>query len=159
MRTPSTAESSPGPARRLVVSAVIVLVIALHAVPLLVRSVRKTFWPFLEWSMYNDASPPGPVEAVEREFTGVTRQGREVEVTASLAGLGPPALTRLYIRPMLKGDSAATRRLLARLNRGREEDPFVELRFSGMHYRLTRAGIVEEPLPVESFRTGAGAAP
>lgn len=149
---------SSNPTRRLVVSAVILLVIGLHAVPLLVRSVRKTFWPFLEWSMYNDASPPGPIEAVDREFTGVTRQGHEVEVTASLAGLGPPALTRLYIRPMLKGDSAATRRLLARLNRGRE-DPFVEVRFSGTHYLLTKDGIAEEALPVQSFRAGGGEAP
>jgi hypothetical protein len=151
-------EGASNPTRRLAVSAVILLVIGLHAVPLLVRSVRKTFWPFLEWSMYNDASPPGPIEAVDREFTGVTRRGHEVVVSARLAGLGPPALTRLYIRPMLKGDSAATRRLLARLNRGRE-DPFVEVRFSGTRYRLTRAGIAEEALPVQSFGADAGAAP
>jgi hypothetical protein len=156
MRLMTVAPSNP--TRRLLVSAVIVLVVALHAVPLLDRGVRKTFWPFLEWSMYNDASPPGPVEAVNREFTGVTRQGREVEVTASLAGLGPPAFTRLYIRPMLKGDSTATRRLLARLNRGRA-DPFVELRLSGEHYQLTDAGIVAEPLPVTVYREGGEGAP
>jgi hypothetical protein len=109
------------------------------------------FWPFLTWTMYKDARPPGPIVTQRRRIVGLTSTGREVEVTSTDVGLGPPALARLFIRRMLAGDSTAAQRLANRVNPSRG-DPFVGLRLEGTQFTVTDAGIVREDLPVTSFR-------
>lgn len=136
---------------KLAVSLAILLVIGLHAVPVLVPSQSRRLWPFLMWAMYKNSSPPGPISATKKTILGTTARGDTMEVTPELVGLGPPAMNRIYLRSMLAGDSSAARRLLRRINRGRE-DPLVELRLGGQRYTVTDTGIATADLPVTTFR-------
>ena len=44
------------------ISLFIVVIIALHAVPVLsYERGRQTRWPFLSWTMYAKSFPPGPI--------------------------------------------------------------------------------------------------
>jgi hypothetical protein len=138
---------------KLLISVFILLMIGLHFVPVLRRGqgARNIFWPFLTWTMYKDSRPPGPIEARKRRLIGITSKGQAEEVTAKVVGLGPPALARRYLQPMLAGDSSAAQQLISRLNL-RREDPFIELRMEGERYTVTDAGIVKEDIPVITYR-------
>jgi hypothetical protein len=133
-------------------STLILLAIGLHAVPMLHAGERKRLWPFLVWTMYKNSRPGGPVETNIRHIVGVTSDGQRVEVNDEAVGLGYPAIERMYIRPMLDGDSAAAQRLAARLNRWRAGQPFVELRVESERYTVTDTGIVRRGNPTVSFR-------
>jgi hypothetical protein len=137
---------------KLWVSILIVLAIGLHAVPAIARQgQRQVMWPFLVWSMYKESRPPGPVTADKRRIMAVTADGRQEEVVDTLSGLARPVLGRSYIQPMMAGDSAAARRLLQRLNRGRT-DPFVELRLEIERYTIADTGLVRKDEPVVAYR-------
>jgi hypothetical protein len=138
--------------RKTLISVAILLAIGLHFVPYLRRGPgqRNIFWPFLSWTMYKDSRPAGPIQAKKRRIMGLTQAGQTEEVTARLVGLGPPALSKLYIRPMLAGDSSAVRRLLDRLNLGRS-DPFVALRIEDETYTVTDTGLMRQESPVLTF--------
>jgi hypothetical protein len=101
--------------------------------------------------MYKDSRPAGPIQATRRRIIGITQKGQTEEVTASLVGLGPPAMSKLYIRPMLAGDSSAVRRLVDRLNPGRE-DPFVAIRIENETYTVSDTGLVRADGPVLTYR-------
>lgn len=136
---------------KLLVSIFILLVIALHGVAALRRGQTQTYWPFLKWGMYKDSRPPGPIQAEKRRIVGVTQTGKTEEVTSNLVGLSGSTMGRLYVRPMMDGDSLAARQLLDRLNRERV-DSFVELRLEVDRYTLTDSGIVKQENPISSYR-------
>jgi hypothetical protein len=123
------------------ISAVIVLVIALHAVPVLHAGLRKRIWPILDWAMYKDASPPGPIETDIKRIVGITASGRREVISKELVGLSSFALDRLYAKPMKFGDSTAAQQLALRLNHQRD-DPFVEVRLEVETYTATDSGLM-----------------
>ncbi len=134
------------------VSALILVVLALHALPVLsYQGVRQTRWPFLAWGMYAKAHAKGPIQAQERRLTGLTASGQKQEITGYLLGLSRPSVRMLYLIPINRGDTAVAESLLVRVNKGRE-DPIVELRVEGVRYTLADTGVVTEPLPVVSYR-------
>ena len=133
------------------ISIAILLVIALHAVPVVSAPIRLRTWPFLEWTMYHNALPAGPVEADMRRLVAVTSSGREVPVDKNLAGVSRFVLIRQYMEPMQSGDSMVARDLLVRLNRARN-DSFVEIRLKIETYSVTDTGLARKLQPVISYR-------
>lgn len=143
-----------GDRRKTVASAVIVLVIALHAVPVLYRAERGTLWPFMQWAMYKNSRPAGPVQAQLRNLTAVTDAGRRDTVTPRLLGLSITVLEQRYLRPMMNGDSSVVPGLLERLNRERE-DPYVLLQLESETWTVTDTGLARQVNPVMTWHAGA----
>ena len=137
------------------ISIAIILVILLHAAPLLYSAERKTMWPFLDWAMYKDSRPAGPIRALKKHVVGITARGQQVLVTTDLAGVSITSLTMLYVQPMWTRDSSAAQRLLQRLNRERQEDPFVELRLESETYTVTDSGVTRQENPAIIYRAAA----
>jgi hypothetical protein len=135
------------------VSIFILLVIALHAVPALSPVLKKRVWPFLDWGMYKDSRPPGPIQANKKRIIGVTLKGQKEAVTPFLLGSSRFAFQALYATPMWRRDSSAARQLFTRLNLQRE-DPFVELRLESETYTVTDTGVVKQDNPVVTYRSG-----
>jgi hypothetical protein len=133
------------------ISTVILLVIALHVVPVLHAGLRKRIWPILDWAMYKDASPPGPIETDRKRIVGITASGHREVVSKEVVGLSSFALDRLYAKPMKTGDSSAAQQLILRLNRQRE-DPFVEVRLEVETFTATDSGIVRREKPPLTYR-------
>lgn len=136
---------------KVVTSISILLIISLHAVPVFHPGLRKRIWPFLDWAMYKDAVPPGPIRADIRHLVGVTLKGERKEVSKDTVGVSSFVLDRLYLKPMNAGDSSAARRLIGLLNRKRN-DPVVEIRLESETYWVTDAGIVKTDNPVITYR-------
>jgi hypothetical protein len=144
--------TSPMSRRRTLISVFILLVIGLHAVPvLLARGQRQILWPFLVWSMYKNSYPPGPIRGWKTHVTAITARGDSLAVDPDLVGLSGFASGRMYIQPWIKGDSSAAGQLLTRLNRGRE-DPFIQLRLARELYVVTDTGLVRNDPPVLVYR-------
>lgn len=139
---------------KVLVSIAILLIIVLHALPVLSRGLRKRVWPFLDWAMYKDAVAAGPVRADIRQLVGVTRKGSRVELIDDTVGVSSFVLDRLYIKPMLQGDSSAARQLAGLLNRKRQ-DSFVEIRLETQTYFATDSGIVKSRTPAIAYRVGS----
>lgn len=134
------------------ISIFILLVIGLHAAPVLLRrGHREILWPFLKWTMYKDSRSPGPITMWKPRVMGVTAKGESQPVTPPLVGLSAFALGRGYIQPMLKGDSSAAQRLITRLNRQRQ-DPIVEIRIDRETYTATDTGLVRKDDPTITYR-------
>ncbi len=129
----------------------ILIVIALHAVPVLSAGLRKRVWPFLDCAMYKDSRAPGPIEAKKKRIIGVTLKGQKEAVTPDLLGSSPFAMQALYAVPMWRNDSSAAQQLFKRLNLQRE-DPFVELRLESETYTVTDTGVVKRHNPVITYR-------
>jgi hypothetical protein len=144
------------PQPKTLISIVILLVIGLHAVPVLYRSERGTLWPFMQWAMYKNSSKAGPVQAHERRILAVTSKGEQYTVTPFLLGLSVTVLGQRYLRPMATGDSSAAPELIERLNRNRE-DPVVELRLESETYTVTDTGIARSDNPVVTYRADPSA--
>jgi hypothetical protein len=136
--------------RRTLISGGIVLVIALHAVPLLYP--RDRFWPFMQWSMYRDSNAPGPIFTRIRKVFATTKSGKVEAITPGYTGLSIFVLERDYFRPWFKGDSTAPSRLLEMLNVQRREDPFVGVRLEVTKYTVTDSGIVTEQSTPTTFQ-------
>jgi hypothetical protein len=132
------------------ISIFILLVISLHAVPVLSAGLRRKIWPFLEWGMYKGSRPPGPIRTVKKHIVGVTLQGKRQEVTPELLGSSHFAIQGLYELPMWRGDSAAAQKLFRRLNRQRG-DPFVELRLESATYMVTDTGVARKDNPAITY--------
>jgi hypothetical protein len=137
---------------------VIVLAIGLHALPVLYRSERGTLWPFMQWAMYKNARPAGPVEVQQRRMLAVAASGARDTVTPRLLGLSVTVLEQDYLRPMRTGDMSVAPRLLERLNRERD-DPYVELHLESETYTVTDTGLARRPNPVVSYRAVGAASP
>ena len=133
------------------ISFFIVLVIALHAVPIVSGSLRRKAWPFLEWGMYKGSRPPGQIKTVKRRIIGVTLSGQRHEVTPDFLGSSIYALRGLYQLPMAQGKSASARHLFNRLNVGRQ-DPFIELRLESETYTITDRGVVKRDNPPVTYQ-------
>ncbi len=136
------------------ISTVIILLIGLHAVPVLYRAERGTLWPFMQYAMYNTSSLPGVVRAQVRHAYGVTSRGERTEVTPYLLGLSITVLDFVYLRRMAFGDDSVAQALIERLNRDRK-DPFVELRLESESYTVTDTGVVREDNPGVTFRVAS----
>lgn len=136
---------------KLWISIFIVLVIALHAVPVVSAGLRKRVWPFLDWAMYKDSRAPGPIQVKKKRIIAVTQKGQKERVTAYLLGSSSFGLHILYEVPLLRNDTAAARNLFKRLNHQRQE-PFVELRLESETYTVSDTGIVRQDNPVILYR-------
>jgi hypothetical protein len=137
--------------RKTLASVVILLVIGLHAVPVIQSAERGTLWPFMVWAMYKHSRPPGPVEVNQRHILAVTATGVRDSVTPDLLGLSITVLDQRYHRPLMKGDTAVVPGLLERLNRGRS-DPYVELHLVSETYTITDTGLARAKNPVVIYR-------
>jgi hypothetical protein len=134
------------------ISLLILLVIGLHAVPVLFwQGGHQTRWPFLAWSMYARSYPPGPITVARRRFIAIFASGKEAKVTAKLVGLPRPAFQETYIAPLWMGDSTPVYELIRVLNRERN-DPVVRLRLEGERQTLVDTGVVVETLPVVTYQ-------
>jgi hypothetical protein len=138
---------------KVIVSIAILLIIALHAIPIVSRSLRKRVWPVLDWAMYKDAVAAGPVRADIRQLVGVTREGGRIDVDDDTVGVSSFVLDRLYIKPMMQGDSSAARQLVSLLNRQRK-DSIVEVRLETETYIVTDSGIAKTRSPAIAYRVG-----
>jgi hypothetical protein len=119
----------------------ILLVVALHAVPILHNQRQnQTTWPWLKWAMYKDSRPAGPIVGERRRLSGVTETGREVRIDEDSAGLSRFVVNRTFVVPWLQGDTSAASRLLAHLNQ-RRPDPLVKIRLSIETYTVTDSGM------------------
>jgi hypothetical protein len=134
------------------VSIAIVIFLALHAVPVLHAGLRKRMWPVLDWAMYKESRPAGPVQADKKYLVAVTAGGVREVVSKGNAGVSWFAIDRLYFKPMRGGDSAAAHELLDRLNAGRA-DPFVEVRVESETYRVTDSGLVRTSNPAIVYQS------
>ena len=139
--------------RKAIASAVIVLVIGLHAVPVVVSAERDTLWPFMVYAMYKHSRPAGPVEVHQRAIVAVTASGVRDTVTDRLLGVSVTVLDQRYHRPLMKGDTTVVPGLFERLNRGRT-DPYVELDLVSTTYTVTDTGLAREENPVVTYRAG-----
>jgi hypothetical protein len=137
--------------RKALTSAVIVLAIGLHAVPVLYRSERGTLWPFMQWSMYKNSRKAGPIDTRQRRILAITSRGVTDTVTPHLLGLSITVLKQRYLVPIGTGDLSPAPELIQRLNRDRA-DPVVELRLEGETYTITDTGIVKTSDPVVVYR-------
>ncbi len=139
------------PQPKTLVSIVILLVIGLHAVPVLYRRERGTLWPFMQWAMYKNSLEAGPIDAHQRRILAITADGRSDTVTPYLLGLSITVLKQRYLVPLARGDLSPAPELIARLNRHRS-DPVVELRVEGESYTVTDTGIARTDDPVVRYR-------
>jgi len=138
--------------RKLGISLLIVLVIGLHAAPLVFyQGRRQTMWPFLTWAMYKNSRPAGPIQARRTQILAVTATGKTERISSGFAGLPQPALREMYIEGLRRQDSSVAQQLIHRLNLHRT-DPVVEIRVVGQTYNLTPGGVVVRDNPVLSFR-------
>jgi hypothetical protein len=136
-----------------VISVVILLVIGLHAAPVLLWRERGTLWPFMRWTMYMYSPKPGPINVHQRRIVAITAAGAADTVTPHLVGLSITVLKQRYLGPIGNGDRAAAAELVERLNRDRS-DPVVELRLTGETYTVTDTGVARSEYPPVTFRAG-----
>ena len=129
----------------------ILLLIALHAVPVLAAGIRKRTWPILDWTMYKESRAPGPIQVNLKRIIAISASGQQDTVTPYLLGSSGFALHILYERPMWKGDSSAAQQLIVRLNRQRT-DPVIELRLESENHTVTDTGIVKKENPVLRYQ-------
>jgi hypothetical protein len=129
------------------ISLFILLILGLHAIPVLsYQGVRQTRWPFLTWAMYARSYPPGPIDLVMRELIAVAPDGKPREVNYWDVGLSSPAFKNNYLEPFSRGDSAAARWLVERLDRV-GPDSVAELRLEIVRHRLVESGVAVDTLP------------
>ena len=140
-----------GDRRKTLASAVIVLVLVLHAAPVIWAAQRDALWPFMVWAMYKNSRPSGPVEVNQRHILAVTASGERDTVTPYLLGLSITVLDQRFHRPLMGGDTTVVPLLFERLNRGRT-DPYVELRLESQTYTVTDTGLVRRVNPVVTYR-------
>src|SRR2546430_1319305 len=102
---------------KLYISIFILLIIGLHALPVLqeLRGKRQTFWPIMAWGMYRHSyDSKRPVQASLRHITAITAGGETLQIGAPESGLGYHGFLRFYLGPMSTGDSLAADRLADR---------------------------------------------
>ena len=137
---------------KILISIFILLATGLHAVPVLLdRGQHQIAWPFLMWSMYKNSRAPGPVTGFKTRMYGVNSEGKVDEIDPGVMGLSWSTIGRLYYNPWAKGDSIAPQRLIADLNRVRQ-DSIVEVRLSRELYVVSDTGLVRNDPPVLSYR-------
>ena len=137
--------------RRTWISTLILIVIGLHALPVLsYQGNRQTRWPFMAWAMYARSYPPGPIQVVKRQLIGTSASGREEAITDGTLGLPFSTFRAVYILPIEKHDTTTGRTLLAKLNPKRT-DPLVAVRLETVRARMLATGVVWDTLPAISL--------
>jgi hypothetical protein len=132
--------------------------LGLHALPVLsYQGARQTRWPFLTWAMYARSYPAGPIEVETRQLVATWRSGASRAVTQYDVGLSWPAYNNGYLAPISRGDSAAARWVIGRLNRF-GGDSVAEIRMQTIRYRLIDPGVATDTLPVLVYPTSPSAA-
>jgi hypothetical protein len=130
------------------ISAFILLVLGLHALPVLsYQGMRQTRWPFLVWAMYAQSYPAGPVETLRWRLFATSREGRTREITSDDVGLSGPGFKVSYVARFARGDMPTGRWLFDRLN-AVGPDSVTQLRLETIRYRLVDSGITADTLPV-----------
>lgn len=130
------------------ISIFILLVLGLHALPVLsYQGVRQTRWPFLLWAMYAQSYPPGPIQALSRRLVATSPQGTTRQISNKDVGLSRPVFRGTYLQRFGRGDTSAARWLVDRLNQV-GPDSVTELRLETLRYQLVDSGITAETLPV-----------
>jgi len=137
--------------RKTLASIVILVVLALHVVPVVYSRERDTLWPFMVWAMYKNSRPAVPVEVNQRHILAVSASGARDTVTPERLGLSITMLDWRYHRPLMRGDSSVVPALFERLNEGRT-DPYVELRLVSETYTVTDTGLARRANPVITYR-------
>jgi hypothetical protein len=129
------------------ISAFILVVLGLHALPVLsYQGAQQTRWPFLVWAMYARSSKPGPIQAFMYQLSAVPTHGATRKISAKDVGLSTPAYNGLYIGPFSRGDTSAGRWLVDRLNRI-GPDSVSQIRLQILQYRLVPSGVAVDTLP------------
>lgn len=136
--------------RKALISAVILLVIGLHAAPMVLSAERGTLWPFMVYAMYKN-SRPAPVQVNQRRILAVTASGVRDTVTPDRLGVSITVLDQQYHRPLMTGDTTVVSGLFRRLNQGRA-DPYVELDLVSETYTVTDTGLARRDNPVVTYR-------
>jgi hypothetical protein len=138
---------------KLFVSLLIMLVVGLHALPLLQRLQGKeqTWWPIMAWGMYSPSIPKGPISSEIRRTTGLTISGKQLPVGPEQSGLDVFTFGPIYVRSTWPESASAAQQLAERLNVKRD-DPFVEFHLEVETYTITPSGIVKDTLPVALYR-------
>jgi hypothetical protein len=140
------------------ISLFLLLVLGLHALPVLsYQGARQTRWPILTWAMYARSYPAGPIEIVTRELIMVPRSGPSRAISQYDVGLTWPAFNNNYLAPLSRGDSAAARWLIDRLNTT-GPDSVAELRLQTIRHRLVEPGVATDTLPPQVYPATPSAA-
>jgi hypothetical protein len=145
-----------GDRRKAFASIAILVVLGLHAIPVVYARERDTMWPFMIWAMYKHSRPAGPIVVNQRQILAVTASGARDTVTPERLGLSITVLDQRFHRPLMNGDTSVVPVLLERLNRDRT-DPYVELDVVSETYTITDTGLVRVKNPDAIYRApGAG---
>jgi hypothetical protein len=107
---------------------------------------RQTWWPIMAWGMYRESFPPRPITLWQRRLIGVNAEGAEQEIHHWQSGYSPFAFKRIFLKPMLDGESEAARRLAEKINLHLDV-PIVAFRIESKLYTQTDTGIKEEDYP------------
>ena len=120
--------------------------LGLHALPVLsYQGARQDRWPFLTWAMYARSYPAGPIDVDIRQLVAVTASGNRRVIVQKNVGLSTPTFNNNYLAPFGRGDTAAGRSLIDRLNRA-GGDSVVQLRLETYRYRLVDPGVAKDTL-------------
>ena len=160
------AHAEETPARHPVISLFILAVIGLQAGTFLYAS---RFWPFMIYSMYRDSEKPRPIFQWKRRVIARTASGAKLELlhtpemhTFAILegpaeegidplGLNSFAIRKLYLNPMMDGETDAARRLADRINLRRPGDPVVEILVESQKFTSTPEGVVAGPAKTQAF--------
>ncbi len=86
-------------------------------------------WPIIDYPMYGGAVEPGPVEAARQTIRVRTASGETHTLTKRhrrlVGAAGGGMFGERFSVPMLRGEEPAARELIRRLNRHRDNDPYV----------------------------------
>lgn len=141
------------------ISTVILLVLGLHIVADLAKTVNSSSWigsqswPFLAYGMYRKSYGPRIIRTTKHHIIGVTTGGEELEIVPNIVGLRAQALHQHFVKPMLKGNSSAARRLAGRINVDRR-DPVIAFRVESEAYAIAESGIVKEDKQSMTYPVG-----
>ena len=129
--------------RRIIASFVIVVVIVLQIQAFIPSRIGLTFgswaWPFIDYPMYTESYPEGPIETQKVRLFFTTRSGKQTEFSrsnlAELGMAGGKMFQTHYRGPLLKGDYNAVQRLARALGKNRRLDPICEILVQTTSYR------------------------
>ena len=149
-----------------VISVFILVILALQAGTF---AYGSRFWPFMIYSMYRDSEKPRPIFQWKRRVIARTTSGERLELLGTPemrlfaifegkpesrvdpVGLNSFAMRKLYLNPLLDGDTGAARRLAERINATRPADPVVAIEVESRKYAAAPDGVVEGERKLETF--------
>jgi hypothetical protein len=154
-----------------IISLLIAIVIGLHMLPLLqeLKGKRQTLWPIMAWGMYRYAHPSDKeINATKIVVSARTESGgifniapidqalffnllsRNYRKRNDRVPLGHYGYNRLFLKPMLKGDRSAARKLANLLNQARQ-DRITHIKIQKHLYKMSDIGIEKVGSPVITY--------